>query len=167
MKTWLCIFSSSKCCGWKDTLTLVELLFTIPVSNTKIEPMFSILKYTKTNFQASLNADRMESLLHILEQGPTPENYDIANAASYCIIAKIEVQIKNHTAITDKEHHLKKPCRRFIKFYRKNVSFSESFFPFAIFNLYIRSFLFIFMFSFSFLFNVVFLLLVIYPACHF
>ena len=37
--------------------------------------MFSKLKYTKTNFHASLKADQMESLLHILQQGPELENY--------------------------------------------------------------------------------------------
>ena len=37
--------------------------------------MFSKLKYTKTNFHASLKADQMESLLCILQQGPELENY--------------------------------------------------------------------------------------------
>ena len=41
--------------------------------------MFSKLKYTKTDFQASLTADRMEGLLRILEQCPELENYDITN----------------------------------------------------------------------------------------
>ena len=43
--------------------------------------MFSKLKYTETNFRASLTEDRMDSLLHILEQGPELKNYDITNTA--------------------------------------------------------------------------------------
>ena len=37
IKTWQKINSSPQFCGWKDILTLIELLFTIPVSNTKLQ----------------------------------------------------------------------------------------------------------------------------------
>ena len=37
IKTWQKINSSPQCCGWKNILTLIELLFTIPVSNAKIQ----------------------------------------------------------------------------------------------------------------------------------
>ena len=42
--TWRRIFTSPRNQTWKDLLILVELLFTIPVSNAKLERMFSKMK---------------------------------------------------------------------------------------------------------------------------
>ena len=80
MKTWQRIFSSPWCCAWKEILTLVELLFIIPVGKAKVERMLSKLKHIKTGFRASLTTDRIESLLCIIEQCAELENYGITNA---------------------------------------------------------------------------------------
>ncbi|CAB4003716.1 zinc finger 862-like [Paramuricea clavata] len=74
--TWRKIFSAPRSKGWKDALILVELLFTIPVSNAKLERMFSKLKRVKTNFRCSLSLQRLENILRIMEEGPTWEEYD-------------------------------------------------------------------------------------------
>ena len=76
--------------------------------------MFSKLIYTRTNFWASLAADQMESLLHILEQGFELENYDITNAVRLWHNCKDRhPNQKSHHNY--REHGLKKPCHRFIK----------------------------------------------------
>ncbi len=74
--TWRKIFSAPRSNGWKDALILIELLFTIPVSNAKLERMFSKLKRVKTNFRCSLSLQRLENILRIMEEGPAWEEYD-------------------------------------------------------------------------------------------
>ncbi len=74
--TWRKIFSAPRSNGWEDALILIELLFTIPVSNAKLERMFSKLKRVKTNFRCSLSLQRLENILRIMEEGPAWEEYD-------------------------------------------------------------------------------------------
>ena len=69
--TWRKIFSAPRSKGWKDALILIELLFTIPVSNAKLE-----LKRVKTNSRCSLSLQRLENILRIMEEGPAWEEYD-------------------------------------------------------------------------------------------
>ena len=37
---WRLTFTSPRCTSWKDILLLIELLFTIPISNARLERMF-------------------------------------------------------------------------------------------------------------------------------
>ena len=74
--TWRKIFFAPRSKGWKDALILIELLFTIPVSNAKLERMFSKLKRVETNFPCSLSLQRLENILRIMEEGPAWEEYD-------------------------------------------------------------------------------------------
>ena len=76
LKTWRKIFSAPRGKGWKDALILIELLFTILVSNAKLKRMFSKLKRVKTNFRCSLSLQRLENILRIMEEGPAWEEYD-------------------------------------------------------------------------------------------
>lgn len=48
-KIWHHIFSFLRSKAWYDVLNLVKLLFTIPVTNVKLERMFLKLKHMKTN----------------------------------------------------------------------------------------------------------------------
>ena len=41
--------------GWSDVLLIIILLFIVPVSNAKLERMFSKLKRVKINFRCSLS----------------------------------------------------------------------------------------------------------------
>ena len=68
--------------AWSDVLTLVELLFTIPVTNAKLEKMFSKLKHIKTNCRSRLTETRLESLLRIADDGPKFSEYDVSSAMS-------------------------------------------------------------------------------------
>ena len=81
--TWPKIFSSPRKKDWKDLLNLISLLFTLPVSNAKLERMFSKLKRIKTLQRASLGANRLENLLRIVEDGPNVENFDAIPAMEY------------------------------------------------------------------------------------
>ena len=76
LMTWRKIFSAPRSEEWKDALIVIELLFTIPVSNAKLERMFSKLKRVKTNFRCSLSLQRLENILRIMEEGPAWEDYD-------------------------------------------------------------------------------------------
>ena len=58
---WRHIFTSPRSSAWKDVLLLVELLFTVPISNAKLERMFSKLKQVKTLHRAALSQRRLES----------------------------------------------------------------------------------------------------------
>ena len=78
--TWRRIFTSPRSQTWKDLLILVELLFTIPVSNAKLERMFSKMKHVKTLFRASLSEHRLESILCIIEDGPNFLDYNPMSA---------------------------------------------------------------------------------------
>jgi len=48
---------------WSNILTLVGLLFTLPVSNGKLERIFSTLKILKVDKQSSLGNDLLDDLL--------------------------------------------------------------------------------------------------------
>ena len=76
----VCIFTLSRCTTWEDILLLIELLFTIPINNAKLEWMFSKLKQVKTLHRSSLSQNRLESLLQILEDETDFETYDVLPA---------------------------------------------------------------------------------------
>ena len=46
---WRKSFTAPKSKGWSDVLLMIKLLLTIPVSNAKLERIFSKLKCVKTN----------------------------------------------------------------------------------------------------------------------
>ena len=75
--TWKKLFTSPKKNEWSDALLLVELLFSVPVSNAKLERMFSKLKRIKTIFRASLSSTRVENLLRIVEDSPPLVEYNV------------------------------------------------------------------------------------------
>lgn len=58
---------------WNNILSLVELLFTIPLSNGHLERCFSQLKITKSDRRICLKEDRLDSLLCIRIEGPCIE----------------------------------------------------------------------------------------------
>ena len=96
LQTWRKIFSSPRSKNWKDVLILVELLFTIPICNAKLERMFSKLKYVKTEFRCSLSTNRLENLLRIFESGPSVEEYDVMH---FLIKLKLRRRKKNSWGI--------------------------------------------------------------------
>ena len=57
-------------------LLLVRLLFTLPVSNAKVERLFSLMNRIKTNSRNSLSQQRLSSILWICMEGPTSQEFD-------------------------------------------------------------------------------------------
>lgn len=73
---WWKLFNSPDALKWGNVLTLVELIFTIPLSNGGVERCFSQLKITKTDRRNSLKEDRLDHLLRIRLEGPRLEGWD-------------------------------------------------------------------------------------------
>ena len=59
---------------------MIIILFTVPVSNAKLERMFSKLKRVKTNFRWSLGVKGLENILRIMEKGSSWETFDPISA---------------------------------------------------------------------------------------
>ena len=75
-KIWHQLFVSSRSKEWNLILLLVELLFCLPVSNAKVERLFSLMNRVKTDSRASLGESRINSLLRIVMEGPTIDDFD-------------------------------------------------------------------------------------------
>ena len=52
------------------------LLFTVSVSNAKLERMFSKWKRAKINFRCCLRVKRLENILKIMDEGGNQKNFD-------------------------------------------------------------------------------------------
>ena len=61
-------------------LLLVELLLSIPISNAKVERMFSLMNRVRTDFRASLSQNTLNNLIRIQMEGPPLEEFNITPA---------------------------------------------------------------------------------------
>ena len=77
---WWKLFNSPNACKWKNILTLVELIFSLPLSNGQLERCFSRLKIVKTNRRSCLGEDRLENLIRIQLAGPPLHRWDASRA---------------------------------------------------------------------------------------
>ena len=59
---------------------MIGFLFTVSVSDTKLERTFSKLKSIKTNFSCSLGVKRLENILRIMKEGSSWESFDPTSA---------------------------------------------------------------------------------------
>ena len=62
---WWCLFHCPCSSEWKNCLSLVELLFSLPSSNGKLERTFSQLKIIKTEKRSLLNNQQLDDLLRL------------------------------------------------------------------------------------------------------
>ena len=74
--TWRKIFTAPRSKGSSDVLLMTRILFTVPVSNAKLERMFFKLKRVKTNLRCSLDVKGLENMLRIMEDGSSWETFD-------------------------------------------------------------------------------------------
>ena len=79
-KVWWKLFNNSDSIRWSNILSLIEMLFIIPVSNGHLERCFSQVKILKTNKRSSLNEQRLDNLLRIRLEGPPPNQWDATGA---------------------------------------------------------------------------------------
>ena len=74
--TWRKIFMAPRRKGSSNVLLMIGVLFTVPLSNAKLERMFSKLKRVKTNFRCSLDVRGLENILRIMEEGSSGETFE-------------------------------------------------------------------------------------------
>ena len=69
---WYCMiwYNCADTFQWSNIVSLVELVFAIPLSNGYVERCFSQLKFTKCDRISCLKQDRLDILLCIMIEGP-------------------------------------------------------------------------------------------------
>ena len=87
--TWRKTFMVTRGEVWSHELLRIRFLFTVSVSNAKLERMFSNLKHIKTNFCCSLGVKRLENILKIMEEVSNWENFDLISAMKKWSIDRI------------------------------------------------------------------------------
>lgn len=80
LRVWRRIFDSDRRNDWNIVLFLVELLFSIPISNAKVERLFLLMNRVKTDSCATLGENTLHSLTRIRMEGPNLEDYDLTPA---------------------------------------------------------------------------------------
>ncbi len=65
---------------WTNILSVVELLFCLPMSNGHLERVFSQLKLIKGDRRSSLGEDRLDHLIRIGVEGPPLSQWDSSGA---------------------------------------------------------------------------------------
>ena len=73
---WWRLFHSPNSSSWPNALALCRLLFTLPVSNGKLERIFSVLKLIKVNRRSSLGNNTLKDLLMLNTNGIFMENFN-------------------------------------------------------------------------------------------
>ena len=77
---WWKLFNSVDSKKWTNILSLVELLFCLPVANGHVERLFSSLKLIKTDRRSCLNEDHLDNLVRITTDGPPLAEWDATAA---------------------------------------------------------------------------------------
>ena len=80
LRVWHRIFNSPRSVDWNMVLLIAELIFSIPISNAKVERLFSLMKRVKTDSRASLGKNTLANLVRINMEGPSLQEYDPAAA---------------------------------------------------------------------------------------
>ena len=77
---WWKLFNAPDSSKWTNLLTVVELLFCLPVSNGHLERIFSQLKLIKAERRACLGEDRLDQLVRISVEAPPLSKWDASKA---------------------------------------------------------------------------------------
>jgi len=73
---WWRLFHSPSHSSWSNVLALARLLFSLPVSNGKLERVFSVLKLIKVDRRSSLGNDTLKDLLMLNTDGVSMDNFN-------------------------------------------------------------------------------------------
>ena len=73
---WWRLFHSLNSSSWPNVLALCRLLFPLPVSNGKLERIFSVLKLIEVNRRLSLENDTLKDLLMLNTDGKSMESFN-------------------------------------------------------------------------------------------
>ena len=78
---WWKLFNAANASNkWGNVLSLIELLFCLPMSNGRVERVFSALKLIKTDRRSSLSEDSLDHLVRITIDGPPLAQWDATDA---------------------------------------------------------------------------------------
>ena len=77
---WWKLFNAACAKKWTNILGLVELLFTLPMSNGWVERIFSASELIKTDRRTKWSEDHLEDLLRISVDGLRSSEWDATNA---------------------------------------------------------------------------------------
>ena len=77
---WWKLFNAVDSEQWRNVLSVVELLFCLPMSNGHLEQVFSQLKLIKVNRRTCLGEDTLDRLIRISVQGPSLAKWDASYA---------------------------------------------------------------------------------------
>lgn len=77
---WWKLFNSVDANKRQNILTIVELLFCLPLSNGRLERLFLQLKLIKSDRRSSLGEDRLDQLLRIALDAPPLSKWDASGA---------------------------------------------------------------------------------------
>ena len=69
-KIWYKLHTSPDSNRWPNILMLCELLFSLPISTSRVEQLFSLLKVIKTKRRTSIHNSTLHDLLEINVEGP-------------------------------------------------------------------------------------------------
>ena len=79
-KIWYKLHTSPDSSRWHNIFMLCEHLFSLPISTSRVEQLFSLLKIIKTKRQTSINNSTLHDLLQINVEGPPLSSFN-ANVA--------------------------------------------------------------------------------------
>ena len=77
---WWKIFNSVDAKSWHNVLGVIELLFSLLLSNGHLERVFSQLKLIKNDRRINISEDRLDQLIRIGTDGPPIDKWDSLNA---------------------------------------------------------------------------------------
>lgn len=95
---WWKLFNAANAKKWGNILTLIELLFSFPVTNGHLERVFSTLKLIKTNRRSSLGEDKLDHLIRIAVDGPPFNQWDATDAVHLWWKSKQRRQVQDSRA---------------------------------------------------------------------
>jgi len=79
-KVWYSLFVCPDATGWANVLLLCKLIFSIPFSNSRVEQIFSSLKYLKSTKRNSLQISTLNDLSEIYIEGPKLHEFSADSA---------------------------------------------------------------------------------------
>ena len=73
---WWRLFHCPNSSSWSNVLALARLLFTLPISNRKLERIFSVLKIIKVDRRSSLGNSSLRDILTANTDGISMKDFD-------------------------------------------------------------------------------------------
>lgn len=95
---WWKLFHAPDAKKWTNILSLIELLFCLPVANGRVERVFSSLKLIKSDRRSSLSEDRLDHLVRIAVDGPPFSEWDSTHAVHLWWKSKLRRQVQDTRA---------------------------------------------------------------------